>query len=138
MTTYQELLQLKHQRAEKVKQGKELLAKKDFEAHKTLMGEVDELNTQIEAVEKQLQEEGIDPATGNAETGKAFGPMKGAEETGYQKAVKALAAAARAGFPKRKAGEMMNEGAASDGGYTVPQDIVTKIIVRRACWTRYA
>ena len=131
MTTYQELLQLKHQRAEKVKQGKELLAKKDFAAHKTLMGEVDELNTQIEAVEKQLQEEGIDPATGKEDASKAFGPMKGAEETGYQKAVKALAAAARAGFPKAKSGEMMNEGTGTDGGYTVPQDIVTKIIARR-------
>ena len=132
MNTYQELLQLKHQRAEKVKQGKELLAKKDLNAHKTLMDEVDGLNTQIEAVEKQLQEEGIDPTTGNQEPGKAFGAVKGAEETNYQKAVKDLAAAARAGFPKAKAaGEMMNEGTGSDGGYTVPQDIVTKIIARR-------
>ena len=129
--TYQELLQLKHQRAEKVKQGKDLLAKKDFDAHKALMDEVEKLNGQIEAHEKQLREEGLDPATGEQVAGKAFGLMKGGKESGYEKAVKALAAAARAGFPKAKAGEMMNEGTASDGGYTVPEDIVTKIIARR-------
>lgn len=32
--TYQELLELKHDRAEKLKEGSGLLAKKDFEAHR--------------------------------------------------------------------------------------------------------
>lgn len=130
--TYQELLQLKHQRAEKVKEGKALLAKKDFAAHKTLMDEVDEMNTQIDAVEKQLQEEGINPGTGEQIAEKAFGAVKDPQEDPYQKAVKALADAARAGFPATKAaGEMMNGTEGADGGYTVPQDIVTKIIERR-------
>lgn len=51
------------------------------------------------------------------------------EEDGYQKAVKSFAQAAREGFPRQKAaGDMMQEGIDIDGGYTVPQDIVTKII----------
>lgn len=39
--------------------------------------------------------------------------------------VKAFADAARNGF---KTGDMMNEGAGADGGYTVPEDIQTKIV----------
>lgn len=39
-------------------------------------------------------------------------------------AVKAFAAAARDGFPRSKS---MNEGTDADGGYTVPEDIVTQI-----------
>lgn len=56
--TYQELLELKHKRAQKLKEGEELLDKKDFEAHKTLMGDVEKMNTEIDAAEKQLAEEG--------------------------------------------------------------------------------
>ncbi|WP_298030270.1 phage major capsid protein [uncultured Dysosmobacter sp.] len=56
--TYQELLELKSKRALKLAEGKDLLAKKDFEAHKTLMGDVEKMNTEIDAAEKQLAEEG--------------------------------------------------------------------------------
>lgn len=56
--TYQELLELKSKRALKLAEGKDLLAKKDFEAHKTLMGDVEKMNTEIDATEKQLAEEG--------------------------------------------------------------------------------
>ena len=42
--TYQELLELKNKRAEKVREGEGLLAKKDFDAHKALMGEVQKMN----------------------------------------------------------------------------------------------
>ena len=42
--TYQELLELKNKRAEKVREGEGLLAKKDFDAHKTLMGEIQKMN----------------------------------------------------------------------------------------------
>ena len=56
--TYQELLELKNKRAEKVKEGEGLLAKKDFEAHKTLMGDVQKMNAEIDAAEAQLAEEG--------------------------------------------------------------------------------
>ena len=55
---YQELLELKSKRAEKLKEGESLLAKKDFEAHKTLMGEVQKMNEEIDAAESQLAEEG--------------------------------------------------------------------------------
>lgn len=55
---YQEFLELKHQRAQKVKEGEALLDKKDFEGHKALMAEVRKMNEEIEAVEKQLAEEG--------------------------------------------------------------------------------
>ena len=113
-------------------QGKELLAKKDLEGHKTLMDEIDSLNGEIESVEKQLElerqfsEEGGEPAV------KMFAPGQEHEADGYSQAVKSFAAAARAGFPKSKAaGDMMQEGVDADGGYTVPVDIVAKIISLR-------
>ena len=53
-------------------------------------------------------------------------------EDGYQQAVKAFAQAARERFYSQKAaGSMMQEGVDADGGYTVPEDIVTKIIELR-------
>lgn len=47
--------------------------------------------------------------------------------------MKAFAEAARSGFPtaRKAAGDMMSEGVDADGGYTVPADIVTKIISLR-------
>ena len=56
--TYQELLELKNKRAIEVKKGKALLDERDFEAHKTLMGEIAKMNTEIDATEAQLAEEG--------------------------------------------------------------------------------
>lgn len=56
--TYQEFLELKNKRAEKVREGESLLAKKDFEAHKALMGEIQKMNEEIDAAEAQLAEEG--------------------------------------------------------------------------------
>lgn len=56
--TYQELLELKSNRAAKLTEGNDLLKKKDFEAHKTLMGEVAKMNAEIDAAEAQLAEEG--------------------------------------------------------------------------------
>lgn len=99
------------------------------------MAEVDKLNGQIEAVDALIAQEeksfgGGEPAPEGSLKGGALG--SGAEETGYEKAVKAFAAAARAGFPTQKAsGDMMQEGVNADGGYTVPEDIVTAIIERR-------
>lgn len=55
---YQELLELKSKRTEKVKEGEALLEKKDFQAHKALMGEVRKMNEEIDAAEEQLAEEG--------------------------------------------------------------------------------
>lgn len=56
--TYQELLELKAKRADKLKEGQALLAKKDLDAHKALMGEVEKMNQEIDAVEAQLAQEG--------------------------------------------------------------------------------
>ena len=56
--TYQELLELKNKRALKVKEGDDLLKKKDFTAHKALMGEITKMNAEIDAAEAQLAEEG--------------------------------------------------------------------------------
>lgn len=55
---YQEFLELKHKRAEKLKEGDALLAKKDLEGHRALMAEVDKMNAELDAAEKQLAEEG--------------------------------------------------------------------------------
>lgn len=129
--TYQKLLELKHKRAEKVALGTELLAKKDLDGHKTLMAEIDDMNAEIEAVEKQLElERQFAPPEGGSQPQKVYAPgQEGEGQDGYVKAVRALAAAARAGFPAQKAaGEMMSEGVDPDGGYTVPQDIVNRII----------
>lgn len=55
---WEQLLELKHQRAEKLKEGANHLTNKDFEKHKALMVEVEKLNAEIDAAEKQLAEEG--------------------------------------------------------------------------------
>lgn len=133
--TYQELLELKHKRAEKVAQGKELLAKKDLDGHKALMDEIAKMNAEIDAVEKQLELE-REFGGGHDQGAKVYAPgQEGGEEDGYAKAVKEFAAAARNGFRVAKAEDApagyMREGGDPDGGYTVPSDIVTRIISLR-------
>ena len=56
--TYQELLELKNTRAQKLKEGNALLKKKDLAAHKALMDEINKMNAEIDAAEAQLAEEG--------------------------------------------------------------------------------
>ena len=56
--TYEELVELKRKGAAKLEEGSGLLAKKDLEGHKTLMGEIARMNAEIDAVEVQLAEEG--------------------------------------------------------------------------------
>lgn len=135
--TYQELLELKHKRAEKVAQGKELLAKKDLEGHKALMAEIDGLNAEIDAVEKQLEMEREFGGEGSGgQPAKMFAPgQEGGKEDSYANAVKSFAAAARNGFRVDKTEGAptghMRESSGPDGGYTVPSDIVTKIIALR-------
>lgn len=132
MLTYQKLLELKHKRADLVVQGKELLVKMNLEGHKALMADIDSLNEEIEAVEKQLERESQFSEGAGEPASKVFAPGQEHEADGYSQAVKSFAAAARAGFPKSKAaGDMMQEGVDADGGYTVPSDIVTKIIELR-------
>lgn len=137
MNLYQKLLEMKAKRAEKLSEGKALLEKKDFDAHKILMGEIEKMNSEIDAAEVQLAFETKFAEDGQTEQ-KVYSPGKVQEEgpeEGYAKAVKALASAARAGFPSvtkvPTAGEMMNETVPADGAYTVPEDIVTRVIQLR-------
>lgn len=121
----QKLYELKSQRAEAVKKAAALLDEGKMDEHETEMEKVKGFNGQIEAVEKLLAEseryaDETAPTTPGVE--------KAAEDNG-EKAVKAFAEAARAGFRVSKtAGDKMSEGVAADGGYTVPQDIVTRIL----------
>lgn len=130
----QTLYQLKADRAEALKAAEEALEAGNMEVHTAKMSEVEAFNTQIDATEKLLaererfQEEQEEKAKQKAKPG-----LEQEEKAdGYEKAVKALADAARKGFRVEKAaGDPMTEGVDADGGYTVPHDIVTKIIQLR-------
>lgn len=128
MTLKQKLYDLKHQKQQKIDAAKALAldGKTQDETYKNLMTEIDGFTSQIKATEDLIAEEekNADP------TGGMGGGVPGAQtEIGYQKAVKAFAAAARSGFPKEKsAGDMMQEVVDADGGYMVPEDIVTSVI----------
>ena len=99
----------------KVKEARSLLAgeNKDVEKATAIMNEVDGLETEFE-VEKKIFEAEKDGVEEEAE--------KAAEDKAEKNANAEFAKAARAGFPKA-----MSEGSNPDGGYTVPEDIVTKI-----------
>lgn len=84
---------------------------KDLDKAEALMAEVKDLQRQFE-LEKAVVEAG---ATGVPTT-----PVEGGEEKSVD-STKALADAARSGF------KSMNEGTPADGGYTVPEDILTNI-----------
>lgn len=131
MNIKQKIYELKHARAQAVEEAKGLLAEQKMDDWTAKMAEVDNFNTQIEAHEKMLGEDdrfgGADPIGKGAKPGK-----DGEGEDPYAKAVKSFAAAARNGFKVDKAAEgTMREGSDPDGGYTVPEDIVTRIIKLR-------
>ena len=130
MTLKQKLYDLKNQKQQKIEAAKALAleGKTQDEAYKSLVTEIDGFTAQIQATEALIAEEEKSAAQPSGMRGVAAGGQ--GEETGYQKAVKAFAAAARAGFPKteKAAGDMMQEVVDADGGYTVPQDIVTRVI----------
>lgn len=124
----QTLYQLKSDRAEAVNAADTALAEKRLEDYNAEMEKVKAFNGQIEQVEKLLAER---ERFGEPAPAPAGAPVveQETEAKGYEAAVKSFAAAARAGFPKTKAaGNLMQEGVDADGGYTVPQDIVTRII----------
>lgn len=95
---------------QKSKEAKELTEgeNKDIEKAGTLMDEVDKLQKEFETLER------VEKAGQAGVAGKAGDSL-------VADAVKAFAAAARAGF------KSANEGTGADGGYTVPEDIRTKI-----------
>ncbi|MDE6590028.1 MAG: phage major capsid protein, partial [Oscillospiraceae bacterium] len=127
----QTLYQLKSDRAEALKAAETAMAENRMEDYEAEMDRIKGFNGQIDSVEKLLAEH--DRFGGQEfEAGAAPSVEQDSEAKGYDAAVKSFAAAARAGFPKTKAaGDMMQEGVDADGGYTVPQDIVTKIISLR-------
>lgn len=127
--TKQKLYELKNLRAAAMDAAEDALATGDNAAYEAEMEKVKGFNTQIGQVESLLEERekfAGDPQPGDPAIG------KGGSESGYEKAVMALAAAARSGFKVSKAaGDMMSEGVDADGGYAVPEDIVTRIISLR-------
>ena len=126
----QTLYQLKADRAHALEEAEKALNEERLEDHTAKMAQVEQFNAKIAAVEKTLEER----ERFAAQSPEAPGPgvEQEPELKGYDAAVKSFAAAARAGFPKTKAaGDMMQEGVDADGGYAVPQDIVTKIIALR-------
>ena len=126
--TKQTLYQLKNDRAEVLASAETAMDEGRMEDYEAEMDRVKDFNGQIEKVEKLLEER----ERFHTPEPPALTPEPEPAGKGYEAAVKAFAAAARAGFPRMKAaGELMNEGTDADGGYTVPQDIVTKIISLR-------
>ena len=124
---------LKNQRKELLDGAKTLAldGKSGGEEFQAKMAEIEKLNGQIKALEDLIAQEeaGGDPAEDPTVKGMQGVAAKAGQEDpeGGKKsgdAVKAFAAAARDGFPTTKD---MNEGSDPDGGYTVPEDIVTRV-----------
>lgn len=135
MNLKQKLYDVKHAKQEAIEKAKNIAMNGDItgEEYQSLKGQIDQYSCQISEIEKLMEED----QTAKAQA-PVLAPMKKAEVTGYEKAVKALGEAARAGFPKTKAldstlqaGDLNNESVAADGGYTVPQDIVANIFKLR-------
>lgn len=133
----QALYQLKADRAEALKAAEEALEAGNMEVHTAKMAEVETFNGRIDATEKLLAErERFQEERQEEEAKKAAKPglEQKEKEDSYEEAVKAFAAAARKGFHVEKAevgaaaGDKLMEGSDPDGGYTIPHDIVTKII----------
>lgn len=138
----QKLYQAKADRAEALKRAEAAAAEGRMEDFEAEMAKVKEFNGQIERLEALLDEQARFAGDGQEDEGAealkgkggAAGPKveQEAKPKGYEAAVKSFAAAARSGFAVEKAaGDYMSEGENADGGYTVPQDIVTRIISLR-------
>lgn len=137
MTLKEKLYDLKNQRKTLLDTAKALAleGKHESEDYTAKMAEVDKLNGQIEALEalmeqeekafKVPQEEPTQKGLKNL-AGQAAAP--GTDDLAPQDSVKAFADAARNGFMVTKAaGDLSQEGVDADGGYTVPEDIVTRV-----------
>jgi HK97 family phage major capsid protein len=128
MNIKQKLYQAKADRDAALGQGETALEGGDMTAYETQMETVKSLNTQIKAMEDLLAEQAR--YTDEGEGAKGDPHLEKNKEGGEGDAIKAFADAARRGFPVEKAtaGSMMQSGVDKDGGYTVPEDLVTKII----------
>lgn len=135
MDIKQKIYDLKNTRKELLDTAKALVldGKQDDPDYKAKMADVDKLNAQIKALEDILAQEesgmepGEDPTVKGMKGVAASTPPAGDPEP-KANAVKAFADAARNGFVVTKAaGDMSQEGVDADGGYTVPEDIVTRV-----------
>lgn len=109
-------MKAKREEAAKYNSGDE----KDIDKAASLLDEADELQKQYDN-EKRLFEAGKDAIPDDA----AEQAKSKAGKGGRDEAVKSFAKAARSGF------KSLNEGTPSQGGYTVPEEIVTDIIKLR-------
>ena len=123
----QRLYELKSQRAEAMEKAEKALGEGNQAEYDTQMEVVKGFNTQIEAYEAL-----------EAQKSKYAAPVapvveKKEEGTSYEKAVKALGEAVRSNFAIKAVtqGSMLNTENGIDGGYAVPQDIVTRIFELR-------
>lgn len=138
MKLKQKFYDLLGQHKAKVGEAQAAVEAGDLDKAEALTKDAQELSGQIEKVKALIAEQERYGGAGEGEEEPAPAQkglrlqQDGGGEDGYQKAVKSFAQAAREGFPKQKAaGDMMQEGVDPDGGYTVPEDIVTKIISLR-------
>lgn len=135
MEIKQKIYDLKNTRKELLDAAKALVlaGKQDDADYKTKMADVDKLNAQIKALEDVLaqEESGMEPGedpTVKGMRGVAGSVPPAGDPEPRANAVKAFADAARNGFVVTKAaGDMAQEGVDADGGYTVPEDIVTRV-----------
>ncbi len=126
----EKLYDLQNQRKTLIDEAREMAleGKHESEEYRERMERIKSLAGQIEAVRAamDLDEPAEEPDWAEKSLRRlAYEPRE--DET--VDAVKAFAAAARAGFPVEKAaGDYMSEGVDPDGGYTVPEDIVNRIL----------
>ena len=148
--TREELYELKNKRANLLTEGNDLLAKKDLEAHKAKMAEVDKRNDEILSGEKQLAEEGRFQETDERAKGLLAAQQAKKQEEQRTKTVdeirgsneyaRAFAKAMRRGASVKAAGgdaelspllSALNESGGnpvgSDGGFLVPIDVDNRI-----------
>ena len=138
MKLKQKLYDLLASHKAKVGEARTAVESGDLDKAEELTKEAQDLAGEIEKVKALIAEQerygGPDGGAGEpqgAQKGLHLQQECGGEDS-YQTAVKSFAQAAREGFPRVKAaGDMMQEGSDPDGGYTVPEDIVTRIIELR-------
>lgn len=128
MTLKEKMLDLLNTRKTLLEKGSALVLDGKMDEHEANLAEVKALNTQIEGLQAMIAEEEKDfhpPEPDlHGQLGGSGEKGGGAAEGGKPDSVKAFAAAARSGFAVAKD---LNEGGGEDGGYTVPEDIVTRV-----------
>lgn len=126
----QKLYELKSKRADAIELAEKALNEGNRAEHDEQMKAVKDFNAQIEAYEELEAQKGMHQTPAAVP---APAVAKKAEETGYEKAVKALGEAVRSNFAVKAVtqGSMLNTEHGVDGGYTVPVDIVNRIFELR-------